>query len=162
MPYLSASSRTALDRVHAGDTADAVPDPLQRLRDLRTLLTQLENDPATLTAVREAVDSGAGWDEVAAAAGLKAAAAKWRWQGSDEQITERHEAGRKRAARPSSIPTDLPGMSVADAATRLGVSAQAVYLRITRGTLRAETVELADGRSYKRVFFDEDPAPTSA
>ncbi|MET1052220.1 MAG: hypothetical protein ABWX65_06245 [Mycetocola sp.] len=158
MPYLSDSTRAALERVLAGDTAAPTPDALHRLRDLREAMTALEQDRATLAAVREAVDSGATWDAVAAAAGLKAAAAKWRWQGTDEQIAERHEAGRKRAARPSSVPTDLPGLSVADAAAQLGVSAQAVYLRITRGTLRAETVELADGRSYKRVFLDPDAA----
>ena len=156
MPYLSSSTRAALERVLQGDTAETAPDALTRLRDIRALLTALERDAATLTAVREALDGGAGWDDVAAAAGLKPAAAKWRWQGTDAEIAERHEAGRKRSTRPSSVPTDLPGLSVAEAAARLGVSAQAVYLRITRGTLRAETVQLADGRSYKRVFFDED------
>lgn len=159
MPYLSASTRAALERVLAGDTADAAPDALQRLRDIRALAAELEQDPATLTAVREALRGDVGWDDVADAAGLKPAAAKWRWQGTDAEITERHEAGRKRSARPSSVPTDLPGLSVSAAAERLGVSAQAVYLRITRGTLRAETVELADGRSYKRVFLDEDAEP---
>ena len=53
------------------------------------------------------------------------------------------------------MPKDLPGLSVSEAAKKLGVSAQAIYLRITRGTLRAETVTLADGRTYKRVFPDE-------
>lgn len=162
MPYLSDSTRAALQRVLDGDSSEATPDALQRLRDLRALSAALEHDPATLAAVRDAVGAGAGWDDVAAAAGLKPAAAKWRWHGTDAEIAERHEAGRKRSARPSSVPTDLPGLSVAEAAARLGVSAQAVYLRITRGTLRAETVELADGRSYKRVFPDEDAAPGGA
>jgi transposase-like protein len=155
VPYLSSSTRAALERVLAADQ-DHRTEPLQRLRDIRTLLTALDEDPATLRSVRDALDAGAGWDEIAAAAGLKPAAAKWRWQGSDADIAERHEAGRKRSARPSSIPTDLPGLSVADAATRLGVSAQAIYLRVSRGTLRAETIELPDGRSYKRVFPDEE------
>jgi hypothetical protein len=157
VPYLSPSSRAALERVRAGDL-DGGSDPLQRLRDIRALLTALEHDPATLHAVREALDAGSGWDDIAAAAGLKPAAAKWRWQGTDAEIAERHEAGRKRSARPSSVPTDLPGLSVAEAAAQLGVSAQAIYLRVTRGTLRAETIELPDGRSYKRVFPVEDPA----
>lgn len=155
MPYLSASSRAALERVLAGDREDAT-DALQRLRDIRTLLVALEQDPVILQAVREALDGGAGWDRVAEAAGLKPAAAKWRWQGTDAEIAERHEAGRKRSARPSSVPTDLPGLSVAEAATFLGVSAQAIYLRVARGTLRSETIELPDGRSYKRVFPEED------
>jgi hypothetical protein len=155
VPYLSTASRAALERVLAADR-DEKTDALQRLRDLRALLTALEQDPATLTAVREALDTGAGWDDIAQAAGLKPAAAKWRWQGTDADIAERHEAGRKRSARPSSVPTDLPGLSVSEAAARLGVSAQAVYLRVTRGSLRAETIELPDGRSYKRVFPDED------
>ncbi|WP_411721497.1 hypothetical protein [Mycetocola sp.] len=155
MPYLSASSRAALERVLAGDLDDGT-DALQRLRDIRALLVALDQDPATLQAVREALGGGTGWDEIAAAAGLKPAAAKWRWQGTDAEIAERHEAGRKRSARPSSVPTDLPGLSVAEAAAQLGVSAQAIYLRVTRGTLRAETIELPDGRSYKRVFPDED------
>jgi hypothetical protein len=144
-----------LERVLAGDLDDGM-DALQRLRDIRALLVALDQDPATLLAVREALDAGAGWDEIAAAAGLKPAAAKWRWQGTDTEIAERHEAGRKRSARPSSVPTDLPGLSVAEAAAQLGVSAQAIYLRVTRGTLRAETIELSDGRSYKRVFPDDD------
>lgn len=156
MPYLTASTRAALERILAGDAADPAPDAIDRLRAIRGLLTELEQDPATLQAVRDAVAAGSEWDDVAAAAGLKPAAAKWRWQGTDAEIAERHEAGRKRSARPSSVPTDLPGMSVAEAAKQLGVSAQAVYLRITRGTLRAETVQLADGRSYKRVFIDAD------
>lgn len=155
MSYLSNSTRAAIERVLAGDSAGVAPDALHRLRALRSLVAELEQDPATITAVRDAVNDGADWNAVADAAGLKPAAAKWRWQGTDAEIAERHAAGRKRSARPSSVPTDLPGLSVADAATHLGVSAQAVYLRITRGTLRAETVELADGRSYKRVFLDE-------
>ena len=159
VPYLSTSSRAALDRVLAGDRDEGTA-PLQRLRDIRSLLAALDEDPATLVAVREAVDAGTSWDEIAAAAGLKPAAAKWRWQGTDAEIAHRHEAGRKRSARPSSVPTDLPGLSVAEAAARLGVSAQAIYLRVSRGALRAETIELPDGRSYKRVFPDED-APTS-
>ena len=162
MPYLSDSTRAALDRVLAGDSAESAPDALQRLRDIRALLAALEQDPATLAAVREAVRGGASWDDVAAAAGLKPAAAKWRWQGTDAEIAERHEAGRKRSARPSSVPTDLPGLSVAEAAKQLGISAQAVYLRVTRGSLRADTVELPDGRSYKRVFPGEDAAPGDA
>jgi len=126
--------------------------PLDRLRGIRSLVAALEADAASLTAVRAALDAGATWDDVAAAAGLGATAAKWRWQGSDEDIETRLEAGRKRSARPSSKPTDLPGVSVAEAAKRLGVSVQAVYLRITRGTLIAETVTLEDGRSYRRVM----------
>ena len=90
---------------------------------------------------------------IADAAGLKAAAAKWRWQGTDAEIAARADAGRKRGARPSSVPTDLPGLSVAEAAARLGVSAQAVYLRVGRGRLGSQTVTLPDGRSYKRVFL---------
>lgn len=154
MPYLSTSTRAALHRVLAGDLDDT--DALQRLRDIRALLDALEHDPATLQAVRDALDGGAGWEAIGAAAGLKPAAAKWRWQGSDAEIAARHEAGRKRSARPSSVPTDLPGLSVSEAAARLGVSAQAVYLRVSRGSLRAETIELPDGRSYKRVFPDEE------
>lgn len=154
MPYLSTSTRAALERVLAGDHGDT--DALERLRNIRALLDALDHDPATLQAVRDALDGGAGWEAIAAAAGLKPAAAKWRWQGSDAEIAERHEAGRRRSARPSSVPTDLPGLSVAEAATRLGVSAQAIYLRVSRGALRAETIELSDGRSYKRVFPDDE------
>ncbi|WP_168625636.1 hypothetical protein [Cryobacterium sp. BB307] len=154
MPYLSDETRAALERVVAGDSG-AVPDALTRLRDIRSALDALEEDPATLTAVRDAVASGSSWDDIASAAGLKPAAAKWRWQGSDEEIAARHEAGRKRAARPSSVPTDLPGMSVSEAAKKLGVTPQAIYLQVSRGTLRAETVELGDGRKYKRVFPDD-------
>lgn len=162
MPYLSPASRAALSRVVDGDSAATPPDALSRLRDIRSLLAELEKDPATLEAVREAITGGASWESVADAAGLKPSAAKWRWLGTDEEIAERHEAGRKRAARPSSVPTDLPGLSVSEAASRLGVTAQAIYLRVSRGSLRAETVELADGRKYKRVFLDNDEAEQQA
>jgi len=148
----------AVEEFLSQETVDAYAElasatqPLDRLRGIRSLVTALEADAASLTAVRSAIDAGATWNEVAAAAGLGAAAAKWRWQGTDDEIETRLEAGRKRSARPSSKPTDLPGVSVAEAAKRLGVSVQAVYLRITRGTLIAETVTLDDGRSYRRVM----------
>ena len=129
-------------------------DPLDRLAGIRGLIAALDDDPATLAAVRDALDAGAGWDEIAASAGLGTAAAKWRWQGSDAEIAARHEAGRRRSARPSSKPADLPGMSVAEAAQHLGISVQGVYQRVTRGLLKSETVTLEDGRTYKRVFPD--------
>jgi hypothetical protein len=129
--------------------------PLDDLAAVQSLIRALEADPASLTAVRDALDDGAGWDDIARAAGLGIAAARWRWQGTDAEIAARHEAGRKRSARPSSKPADLPGLSVAEAADRLGISVQGVYQRITRGQLRAETVTIADGRSYKRVFPDD-------
>jgi len=144
--FLDPTTRNALSALEKAST------PLDRLAGIRNLIAALENDPATLAAVREAQDGGAGWDEIAASAGLGTAAAKWRWQGSDAEIAARHEAGRKRSGRPSSKPTDLPGMSVAEAATHLGISVQGVYQRVAREQLRAETVTLADGRAYKRVF----------
>lgn len=153
--YLAESTRAALERVLASDRSEQASDALGRLGGIRSLITELENDPATLESVRDALAGGASWEQIAEAASLKPAAAKWRWQGSDDEIAARHEAGRKRAARPSSAPTDLPGMSVADAATKLGVSAQAIYLRVSRGTMRSETVTLPDGRSYKRVFSED-------
>jgi hypothetical protein len=156
-PFLANSARAALTHLIDADRADTTPDPLERLRAIRSLIAALEQDPAALDAVRDALAAGVGWDQIAEASGLKSAAAKWRWQGSDAEIASRHEAGRKRSARPSSVPTDLPGLSVAEAARRLGVSAQAIYLRVSRGTLAASTVQLPDGRSYKRVFPDGLP-----
>lgn len=154
MPFLSDASRDALRALLEADRAGG-EDPLSRVAGIRDALAALDAEPATLGAVREALDAGAGWEAIAASAGLKPAAAKWRWQGTDAEIAQRHEAGRKRAVRPSSVPSDLPGESVAEAAARLGVTAQAVYQRIARGQLKAETVELADGRRYKRVFEAE-------
>lgn len=151
MPVLSASTRAALDRV-AG--LDAATPPLEQVAALRALQLALDADPAALAAVRAALDTGASWGDVAEAAQLSPAASRWRWQGDDTEIAARHEAGRKRSERPSSKPSDLPGLSVADAAKQLGVTAQAIYLRVSRGQLRAETVTLPDGRSYKRVFPD--------
>lgn len=148
MSFLDPATRDAMR------AAQDATDPLDRLAGIRDLIAALEADPATLAAVREAQDAGASWDEIARAAKLTTAAAKWRWQGSDDEIAQRHEAGRKRAARPSSKPTDLPGMSVADAAKHFGISVQGVYQRISRGQLRSETVTLEDGRTYKRVFLD--------
>jgi len=151
MTFLSPTTRAALERLLALDTGpDAAPDPLARLAAIRDVLAELEADPAALAAVRAALEAGASWSDVAQAAQLSPAASRWRWQGDDVEIAARHEAGRKRSERPSSKPTELPGLSVADAARQLGVTAQA----ISRGQLRAETVTLPDGRSYKRVFPD--------
>ena len=81
------------------------------------------------------------------------------WAGGDDTIAERQEASRRRKReRPSSAPTDLPGLSVSDAAKRFGVTPQAIYQRVNRGLLEATTVELPDGRRYKRVFLAEDGA----
>ncbi|MEB0307344.1 hypothetical protein QN345_18800, partial [Cryobacterium sp. 10I1] len=135
------------------------------VRGIRRLLLALDADPATLAAVRDALAAGTGWEAIAAAAGLKPPAARWRWSGSDSEIAARLEAGRKRSARPSSVPTELPGYSVAEAATRLGITVQAVYLRVSRGKLASQTIELPDGRSYKRVFLDaadDVPSPPDA
>ena len=170
MAFLSAEAAralaelAALDALHGADGvgddtgADGAADasPLDRLRGIRSLVTALEADPASLEAVREAIDAGVSWDDVAEAAGLSPSAAKYRWAGDDEAIASRHEASRKRKReRPSSVPTDLPGLSVSEAARQLGVTPQAIYQRVSRGLLEARTVELPDGRRYKRVFPDE-------
>ncbi|MBW4032651.1 MAG: hypothetical protein HIU88_08290 [Acidobacteria bacterium] len=152
MPFLSIESRAALERLRALDAPDAVPAPLDRLAAVRALLAVVDADAAALRAVRDALDAGASWSDVASAAQLSPAACRWRWQGSDAEIAARHDAGRKRSERPSSRPTELPGLSVAEASRQLGVTAQAIYLRVSRGQLRAETITVADGRSYKRVF----------
>ncbi|KGJ73539.1 hypothetical protein GY21_10900 [Cryobacterium roopkundense] len=167
--FLAPETRAALASVNALAGLLAVADsarapastPLDRLRAVRRLLHQLEADQVTLTSVREALAEGVGWDEIADASGLKPAAARWRWSGTDEEIAARLLAGRKRSARPSSVPTDLPGLSVAEAAARLGVSAQAVYLQVSRGKLSSQTVQLPDGRTYKRVFLSESDPPLS-
>ncbi|MDR6908027.1 hypothetical protein J2X63_003735 [Agromyces sp. 3263] len=170
MPFLSADTAAALARLArleatgAGKPEEAGgsdASPLDRLRGIRSLAVALEAEPAMLVAVREALAAGATWEEVADAASLSPSAAKYRWAGGDDAIAERQEASRRRKReRPSSSPTDLPGLSVAEAAKRLGVTPQAIYQRVTRGQLVARTVELADGRTYKRVFPDE--AATSA
>jgi transposase-like protein len=151
VPFLSPESRSSLQRLLELDT-DAAASPLDIVQSLRVASAALESDPAALAAVRAALEAGASWSDVAQAAQLSPAASRWRWQGDDAEIAARHEAGRKRSERPSSKPTDLPGLSVAEAAKEFGVTAQAIYLRVSRGQLRAETVTLADGRSYKRVF----------
>ena len=151
MSFLSPESRDALSRLLALD-ADGASDSLSRLAALRALVAAVDADPAALRAVRDALDCGAGWSEVAKAAGLAVSAARWRWSGDDAEIAARHEAGRKRSERPSARPAELPGLSVSEAAKQLGVTVQAVYLRVSRGQLKSETVTLPDGRSYKRVF----------
>ena len=157
---LSPETAAALARLTALD-ADSQAPALERMRAIRAVLALLDADPAALASVRDALADGAGWTEIAQAAGLKPTAAKWRWQGTDAEITARLDAGRKRSTRPSSVPTDLPGHSVAEAAGRLGVSVQAVYLQVSRGRLISRTVELADGRSYKRVFLPGDALPST-
>ena len=162
MAFLSGESAGALARLAELESAasgDADATPLERLRGIRALAAALEADPAALVAVREALDGGATWDDVAEAAGLSTSAAKYRWAGDDDTIAQRQEASRRRKRdRPSSAPTDLPGLSVSDAAKRLGVTPQAIYQRVNRGLLEATTVELPDGRTYKRVFLVEDAA----
>jgi transposase-like protein len=161
--FLSAESAAALARLAELQAGPAEVAPLERLRGIRSLVSALEADPAALAAVRAALDAGTTWDDVADAAGLSPSAAKYRWAGDDDAIAERHEASRRRKKdRPSSVPTDLPGESVAEAAKRFGVTAQAIYQRVNRGQLEARTVELPDGRKYKRVFVptvDPDPGP---
>lgn len=156
--FLSPASSAALARLAELDE-DARSAPIERLSGIRRLLEALETDPATLAGVRAALQQGATWEQVADAAGLKPAAAKWRWQGTDAEIAARQDAGRKRSARPSSVPTDLPGLSVAEAAAKLGITPQAVYLQVSRGRLAGRTVELPDGRSYKRVFPGGEAPP---
>ncbi len=153
MTSLSSESDLSSESEHALGLLSRAADPLDRLHALRLLAIAVDRDPAVLRNVRAALDAGESWERIADAAGLGLAAAKWRWQGTDEQIAARLAAGRKRSARPSSVPTGLPGHSVADAARMLGVTAQAVYLRISRGTLQATTVTIDDGRSYKRVLL---------
>lgn len=154
MTFLSAQTRAAVERLLALDTSSSESAPLDRLAALRALVMAVDADPAALGAVRDALEAGVGWAEIAESAQLSPAASRWRWQGNDAEIAARHAAGRKRSERPSSKPGDLPGLSVADAARQLGVTAQAIYLRVSRGHLRAETITLPDGRSYKRVFID--------
>ena len=154
--FLAPSTSAALSRLAALDAAPGSA-PLERMRAIRSLLLELDADPATLVGVRDALREGADWEQIADAAGLKPAAAKWRWGGTDAEIAARQAAGRKRAARPSAVPTDLPGLSVSEAAAKLGVTAQAIYLKLSRGKMVGRTIELADGRSYKRVFLNEGP-----
>jgi hypothetical protein len=161
MGFLSADAARALSELVALERSATDAAPLARLRGIRSLVTALEADPAQLAAVRAALQAGATWDEIADAAGLSASAAKYRWAGDDDEIAARQEASRKRKRdRPSSVPTDLPGVSVAEAAARLGVTPQAIYQRVTRGLLEAQTVQLPDGRSYKRVFLPEPGTST--
>ncbi len=150
---LSASTRRALEHLLELDSAPDA-DPIDAITAIRSAVAELEADPALLARVRNAVAVGATWDSIAEAAGLKPAAAKWRWQGSDAEIAARHEAGRKRGVRPSSVPTDLPGHSVSEAARILGVTPQAIYLQVSRGKLVSRTVHRDGGRAYKRVFLD--------
>ena len=154
MTFLSTASRDAITRLLASDSSESSPPPLDRVRDIRRLVTLLEGEPAVVQGVRDALEAGATWHEVAESAALRAPAAKWRWQGTDEEIAARHEAGRARAVRASSVPVDLPGRSVAEAAEKLGVTVQAVYLGISRGRIESRTIELANGRRYKRVFLE--------
>jgi hypothetical protein len=151
-PFLSSATRAALDALSTADRTEQPPEPLERLRGMRRLLAALDGEAAQLRSVREAVDAGHSWDEVGEAAGLGSAAAKFRWHGTDADIEHRRLAGRKRGARPSSVPTELPGLSVSEEAARQGVTAQAIYQQVARGVLSSETVELPDGRRYKRVF----------
>jgi len=162
MPFLSDDSAAALAALTALESGDD-PSPLDRLRGIRSLVTALEVESATLIAARDAIAAGASWEEIADAAGLSPSAAKYRWAGEDAEIADRQEASRRRKReRPSSVPTDLPGESVSEAAKRLGVTPQAIYQRVTRGLVEARTVTLPDGRAYKRVFFADTEGAASS
>ena len=157
MGFLSSDSARELARLSDLEHGATDAAPLERLRGIRSLVTALEADPASLAAVRAALADGATWEEIAEAADLSPSAAKYRWAGDDEAITTRQEASRRRKReRPSSVPTELPGESVSEAAKRLGVTPQAIYQRVSRGQLESRTVELPDGRRYKRVFVVDE------
>ncbi len=110
-------------------------------RDVRAIAERYEAAARALAAVEDeyaatllaANRDGLTWEEVARAAGLRTAnqarARAERAMGVTEVSPSRRRAGARNA------PVELPGVSVAEAARRLGVARSTVYDRIDRGEL---------------------------
>lgn len=107
-----------------------------------------------ISLLREAREASAGWPEIGSAMGLTAEKARWRLRQADKtdpSLINRAAGAPTRSPVPvkSSDPS-APGLSVKDAATRLGISRVQVYRQIKSGKLTATQ----DSAGFVRVLID--------
>lgn len=133
-------------------------DALAALREVRkrqdTLRQKLADlDVVELEAAHAARDAGASWRELALAAGLaKFSSAQRRYDaGSIEERRAQVAASKIPGAK--AAPDPLPGVSLAEAATRLGITVSQVRTRADRGELSTVTATYR-GREVRRVILD--------
>lgn len=123
-------------------------DSLSRVSKQATRLNEVEDlhrEAATdlSQAMYDARQDGHSWTEIAFAAGLDSpktarSRAERAMDADDLSPSVRWRRERGRAPRPKETP---PGLSVTEAAERLGVSRRTVYNRIARGDLKTATDE---------------------
>ncbi|MCU1585479.1 MAG: hypothetical protein JWM49_2035 [Microbacteriaceae bacterium] len=160
MPPLTPETRAALERLLEADTSSAA-DPAALVRMLGQATARLDADDEMLRAVMAAQAAGVSWKQIGASLGINESACRSRYYGRaadlagrKAEIAKRKEATAKRArVRATSIvPTDLPGMSVAEYAAAAGLTPTVVYRMLDSGKLAGKNVELDDGRRYRRVL----------
>lgn len=115
--------------------------------------SQREASAALARAMYDAHKSGHTWSEIASGAGLASphtARTRTRQVLDPSELTpsERWRQERGLAPRPKTAP---PGVSISEAARRLGVTRNTVYARIRNGKLRTAT----DEAGRPRVLLDD-------
>lgn len=138
------------DSGRSGQLIGNVSDAARRLREAE----DRHRSSATLLAeaLLAAHDGGFTWAEIARAADLGSAeTARIRAYRArdDEEVPPSLRWRRQRGSAPRATP-DVPGVSITEAAKRLGVSRQTVYVWLRSGKLNATTDEA--GRT--RVLLD--------
>ena len=108
---------------------------LEALHQIAVIEAQLNTEKASL--VEQLRARGLPWDAIAGAANLPSARiARSRWDTSEtERDALRRDATARARFRPRLKPSDLPGISVPDAALALDISTSTVYARSKRGEL---------------------------
>lgn len=134
------------------------PEPARQVlaaRDLRDILEEVYLDAGAA-----AHDAGMSWAAIAAALGLSGAGSAHFLFGDGRQ--ERLDKLRQRTARAKvDPPPHVPGISVDEAAARLGVSPATLRRRIASGHIKATLVESPGGRT-RWVVDEADLARTEA
>lgn len=130
-------------------------DDRSDLLDQLALRMRAEKEAADATweLIDAAHQAGCSWPEIGAALGITPEQARWRWRygKGDAAPSIRKKKGDKTAA-PRPAKGSGPGLSVAEAAEKLGRSKALVYRQIADGTLESTL----DSAGYKRVLLDED------
>ena len=148
-----AGAQSRRDRVRPDDGhARALTESIKRIAQRRQKVAdELEAvDREYAETLLKAYRDGLSWAEVAKAAGLRTGnQARMRAERamSDAEIAP----SRRRAGAPASRPAP-PGISVAEAAERLGVAQSTVYERVDRGEINATT----DALGRTRILFDDE------
>lgn len=136
------------------DTHDALA-ALRKVREqqdaVRAKLADL--DVVELEAAHAAKAAGASWRELALAAGLGGLTAAQR-RYAPASISERRESvAASKVPGAKAAPDNLPGVSLAEAAKRLGITESQVRTRADRGEVKTVTATYR-GREVRRVVLD--------